>query len=89
MKVRGLFLPVMAVLLILPLRSTVAESRVIFDILVTFDYPGATLTYAYGINDRSQVAGYFFDPSGLHGYVRLGNHFRGPINDPNDRHNSG
>lgn len=37
---------------------------------ITFDVPGATATSAYGINDRGQVAGTYFDASGGHGFIR-------------------
>ena len=36
-----------------------------------FDYPGSIGTFAFGVNDLGQVAGYYVDPAGMpHAYVR-------------------
>ncbi len=37
--------------------------------ITTLNAPGATSTFASAINDRGEVAGYYFDSSGIHGYV--------------------
>src|SRR5690349_20285410 len=75
---------ILAMLPVISAAETADSQEVTFDVVTTFDYPGATLTFAYGINDRAQVAGYFVDRTDIHGYVRLGDHFSAPINDPND-----
>ncbi len=36
---------------------------------VTLNYPGATQTYAYGINDSGHISGFYTDGSGGHGFV--------------------
>ncbi len=56
-----------------------------FQLLVTFDYPGSSLTIPHGINQRGDVAGEFSDISGAHGFVRYHNGtFGPPLTDPND-----
>lgn len=89
MKSYQLFLPAVAALLALSSSQAPAAPPVTFDILATFDYPGASRTYSTGINDRSVVAGWFLNPvDGGHGFLRFPNRFGQPINDPADRHNS-
>ena len=61
---------------------------VTFDLLVTLDYPGASRTFAYGINDGGKVAGQFFNSTGTYGFIYAGSHFSSPISDPNDRHHT-
>jgi probable HAF family extracellular repeat protein len=39
------------------------------------DVPGAYVTVAIGINDRSQIVGFFEDATGLHGFVRSNGQF--------------
>ena len=51
----------------------------------TLDYPGATATYAYAINDAGVVAGTAKGPGGSVGFVRFRDgSFSLPIVDPND-----
>ncbi len=38
----------------------------------SFAYPGATETYAYGINDSGQIVGYYHDGSTYHGFLKDG-----------------
>ena len=85
MRVRSLFL-LGAVALMIPSRGAFADSPVIFEVVQTFDYPGATgVTVASAINDNNEVAGWFISDGGQHGFVRFGNRFSGAISDPNDR----
>jgi hypothetical protein len=35
----------------------------------TIDFPGASLTLAYGINDADQIVGQYVDESGGHGFL--------------------
>ena len=35
----------------------------------TFDYPGSTDTFIYGINNRGLISGVFYDQTGIHGFV--------------------
>jgi uncharacterized membrane protein len=37
-----------------------------------FNYPGATDTYARGINSKNQITGFFTNSSGTFGFVRTG-----------------
>jgi hypothetical protein len=63
---------------------SMAQGRSV-EILVTFDYPGASLTIAHGINQHGDVAGEFDDINGSHAFIRYRNGaFSQPITDPND-----
>jgi hypothetical protein len=86
METQQRFVVVLAVCLSSLFRHTFADSPVAFEVLLSFDYPGALETYANGVNDRGEVAGTFRDQSGaLRGFVRFANgQFRAPIIDPND-----
>ena len=39
---------------------------------ITLKAPGATATYAQGINNLGQVVGYYTDATGVHGFVKSG-----------------
>lgn len=41
----------------------------------TIDVPGADRTEAYGINNSGQIVGFFFDATGIHGFLKDGNSF--------------
>jgi uncharacterized membrane protein len=86
---KQLFLLIFAVVLMFPSLRTLADSPVTFDILTTFDYPGATFSQMQGINNNGDVAGFFTVANSLlHGFVRFPNHLSGPINEPNDEGNT-
>jgi hypothetical protein len=61
-----------------------AQAQISFTLLTTFSYPGASLTFAFGINNRTQVAGLFEGGGGAGGFLRAGNRFT-KITDPNAR----
>ena len=59
-------------------------------VTTTFDYPGTgNSTFAYGINKRGDIAGYYVDALGTtRGFIRLHNGtFSAPIVEPNDTGN--
>jgi hypothetical protein len=59
---------------------------VTFEVIATFDYPGATSTYALDVNDRNKAAGFFVNPSGaVRGFVRSGDHLSGPLINPREQ----
>ena len=86
MRSKNILRAVLPMLLFFSPFPVFAAPSVTFEILATFDYPGAVDTIAGGINDRGDVAGSYFDASGNgHGFVRLSNgRFSAPIIDPND-----
>jgi probable HAF family extracellular repeat protein len=58
------------------LLLTFTPDRAISQTLTTFDVPGARQTVALGINDRSEVVGYFSDANGRdHGFLRARGEF--------------
>jgi hypothetical protein len=61
-----------------------AQAPISFTLLTTFSYPGASLTFALGINNRNQVAGQFQGDQGAGGFLRAGNRFS-KITEPNAR----
>jgi hypothetical protein len=84
MKLNQLFLRVLAALLVCPAAQIFASWAVTFDLLVSYDYPGATSTYGTGLNDRNQVVGWLYTQSqGTRGFIRFRDHFSPPITDPN------
>ena len=87
-KKNQLFLLV-AMALAIPSFRTSADAPVTFEVVATFDYPGAVQTYANGINDRGEVAGFFLnDVDTSRGYVRFSDgRFSGRIMDPKDNQN--
>ena len=54
------------------------------DTFTSIEYPGATMTHAYGINDAGDIVGEYYDPSGPHGFLRSGGKFTA-INYPEAR----
>lgn len=78
---------ILPVLLFFPALPALAASSASFEILATFDYPGATYTFASGINDNGDVAGTYTAASGaVRGYVRFSNgRLSRPIIDPNEQ----
>jgi hypothetical protein len=76
----------MAAILVFSLRQTFADSSVTFEILATFDYPGADSTFAAGLNERGDAAGvYTYSSANTLGFIRFLNHLSASIIDPNDR----
>ena len=66
------FVLLVAVSLVFLCRQMFAQQEVTFEILGSFDYPGAVDTYATGSNDRGDVAGYFLHSTNRHqGFVRF------------------
>jgi len=86
MKLKHLFIPVLAALLVLPFVETFADpASFTIDLLTTFDYPGAgNSTTGVQINGHGEIAGFYQDPSGLiRGFVRFRNGtFSSPIIEP-------
>src|SRR5260370_15543092 len=54
------------------LVSTMAAAQVTTYTFTTFDVPGATYTYASGINNAGQIVGLFWDNAGSHGFLYSG-----------------
>lgn len=55
------------------------------EILAAFDYPGASLTIAHGVNQNGDVTGEFTDIAGAHAFIRFNNGtFSQPLTHPND-----
>ena len=86
MKPRHAFVLLVMALLLFPGQQTFAEQPVTFEILATFEYPGAITTQVTGINDQGDVSGYFLDQSNSwRGYVRFTDgSFSPSIKHPND-----
>lgn len=89
MKTKQLFLLTAAVLVMFPLFRALADPPVTFDLLATFDYPGAISTTTAAMNEHGDVAGYFISATGAtDGYVRFHDgHFSSPIVEPNQAQN--
>jgi hypothetical protein len=69
-------------------RQLLAEQGVTFEILASFDYPGASDTYPAGINDLGEVVGPFYSQSlnQTQGFVRFADGtFSDPIVNPAGR----
>ncbi len=83
---KHLFPPVAALLLVTPASYTRAQAQVTFDILLTYDYPGASGTSPRGLNDLGDVVGGFTNNEFYsNGFIRFHNgDFSDPIIDPND-----
>ena len=83
MKSKLLFL-ITAVLLMFPIIQTLADPQVTFEVLVSFDYPGASSTFANVIDDRGRVGGWCtFHHSRVRGFIRFGEgQFSAPIREP-------
>ena len=83
-KLRHLSFFIAAVFLVS--HAQVLAATITFEVLATFDYPGANAyTTADGINERGDVAGTYYDQGSVYrGFVRFGNgRFSDPINEPN------
>ena len=79
-KTKHLF-PLLVAVLTFPSLQTFADPPISFELVVTFDYPGAFETVANAINNRGDVGGWCaVNPrSGPKGFVRLTN---GELSDP-------
>ena len=87
MKLKHLFIAVLAAFFVLPSMETFAEPAAFtIDLLATYDYPGVgNSTTGASINDRGEIAGFYTDSNlVVRGFVRLPNgNFRSPIVEPN------
>ena len=90
MKLKQIFISILAVLFVFPSMGTFAQqaaSSGSIEVITTFDYPGAgNLTLPQKINERGDVVGEFIDSNGVtRGFVRFSDgSFSDPIVDPND-----
>jgi hypothetical protein len=90
MKLKQIFISILAVLFVFPLIGTFAQQTPnsgSIEVITTFDYPGTgNLTLPQKINERGDVVGEFIDSSGVtRGFVRFSDgSFSDPIVDPND-----
>ena len=85
MKTKHLIALVVAGFLTFPSLQTLAAPPITFEVLVTFDYPGAFTTVANAINDRGDVGGWFAFSHhvGPRGFVRFTNgQFSVPVRVP-------
>jgi hypothetical protein len=84
MNSKCLFPLLLAASLTFPSLEILADPPITFDLLTNVEYPGATETFASGINDRGDVTGYFKrDPHPPRGYVLFANGtFGPPISNP-------
>ncbi|HEU0207725.1 MAG TPA: hypothetical protein VFQ78_01975 [Candidatus Udaeobacter sp.] len=84
MKTKHLF-PLLVAVLTIPSLQTFADAPINFEVVVTFDYPGAFETVANAINNHGDVGGWCaVNPrSGPKGFVRLTNgEITGPLKAP-------
>ena len=89
MKTKLPLLHVVAAVLLAPFGQTFADPPVTFDVLSTFNYPGAVTTTLTGINAEGDVAGFFTpDNSATDGFIRFRNSLSTPITEPNDHANT-
>ncbi|MGI8891186.1 MAG: hypothetical protein ACR2G0_10450 [Chthoniobacterales bacterium] len=71
MKLSQRLVLIATVFLLLPSLQTLAESPVTFEIVASFDYPGAIYTYVTGVNNRGDVSGAYQVLSGASaGFIR-------------------
>jgi len=90
MKLKQIFISILAVLFVFPLMVTLAQQAAksgSIEVITTFDYPGAgNNTLPQKINERGDIVGEFIDSSGVvRGFVRFSDgSFSAPIVDPND-----
>jgi hypothetical protein len=84
MKSKPLFLLIVPLLSIFPIIQTLADPAVTFEVLASFDYPGASSTIANVIDDRGRVGGWCaFHHSTVRGFIRFGDgQFSAPIREP-------
>jgi hypothetical protein len=91
MKIKQFSLLVVAASLLCWSQRAFAGTPVTFEVLATYDYPGAfTSTWTFGINDSGAAAGQFTYQNLVErrGFVRfLNGHFSGAIQEPNDSGN--
>src|SRR4029450_2961552 len=76
-------------LLSLSLLEVAPATTISIQVITTFDYPGATQTYPFAINDQNEIAGFFYVSGEAlsAGFPRTaGGQFSEPIVDPNDTH---
>jgi len=90
MKSRQIFISILAVLFVFPLKGTFAQgapNSFSIEVVTTFDYPGTgNQTLPQKINERGDIVGEFIDSTGVtRGFVRFSDgSFSDPIVDPND-----
>ena len=90
MKLKQIFISILAVLFMFPLIGTFAQQAPnsgSIEVITTFDYPGTgNQTLPQKINERGDVVGEFIDSNGVtRGFVRFSDgSFSDPIVDPND-----
>jgi hypothetical protein len=90
MKLKQIFISILAVLFVFPLMGTFAPQAAnsgSIEVIMTFDYPGAgNSTLPQKINERGDVVGVFVDSNKVtRGFVRFSDgSFSAPIVDPND-----
>jgi uncharacterized membrane protein len=90
MKSKQIFISILAVLFVFPLRGAFAQQAAnsgSIEVITTFDYPGTgNLTLPQKINERGDIVGEFIDSNGVtRGFVRFSDgSFSAPIVDPND-----
>ena len=90
MKLKQIFISILAVLFVFPLMGTFAQQAAnsgSIEVITTFDYPGTgNSTEPQKINERGDIVGIFLDSLGVsRGFVRSSNgSFSPPIVDPND-----
>ena len=78
-------------LLGLSLLEVAPAATISIQVITTFDYPGATQTYPFAINDRNEIAGFFYVSGEAlsAGFTRTADgQLSEPIVDPNDTHNT-
>jgi hypothetical protein len=90
MKLKQLFINILAVLFVFPFMGTFAEpppKSGSIELISTFEYPGiGNQTLPQKINERGDIVGEFVDSAGVtRGFVRFSDgSFSDPIVDPND-----
>jgi|SRR5450432_44737 len=88
MKLKHLFISILAVLFVFPLTGAfAAPDSISIQLVTTFDYPGSgNSTITEGLNDRGDITGFFTDNLGINrGYVRFhSGAFSAPFVEPND-----
>ena len=90
MKLRHLFIYILAVLFVFPLTATFAQNGLTIDVIATFDYPGTgNQTRPQKITDSGDIVGIYVDSSGVsRGFIRsVKGNFSAPIVEPNDTGN--
>jgi hypothetical protein len=89
MKKRPVCIYFLVTLLGLLLPEVAAAATITIQVIATFDYPGATQTYPFAINDQNEIAGFFYVSGALAGFTRTADgQFSDPIVAPNDTHDT-